>query len=167
MKIQWHCTLKNRNELTIPLMMLRLFVTNHIHIQEVRWPKKAMYWLNTQFDRKYSVCSAPSSSLPDCRCSYQLPVPLPFSRRVRHPEGWHSGWLRLWSCASISQATGLISGWLTVSGSGFQSGWKKWILNVRAQFSNTRFSVMKRWWLPFRPRSCEMYIVHSSGPKGS
>jgi len=57
MKIQWHCTLKNHNELTIPLMILELFVTNHIHIQEVRWPKKATHWINTQFNRKYSRCA--------------------------------------------------------------------------------------------------------------
>ena len=67
----------------------------------------------------------------------------------------------------IPQNTGLFSGWLIASDSGFQSGWKKWILNVRAQFLKTRFSVIKRWWLPFRPRSRERYIAHSSGPEGS
>lgn len=35
-------------------MMLKLFITNHVHIQEVRWPKKAMYGINTQLNRKYS-----------------------------------------------------------------------------------------------------------------
>ncbi|TNN88536.1 hypothetical protein EYF80_001319 [Liparis tanakae] len=38
-------------------------------------------------------------------------------------------------------------------GEGVQSGWWKWMSNVRAQLANTRFSVMKRWWLPRRPRS--------------
>lgn len=91
----------------------------------------------------------------------------PVAQEVQRPGVWYGGYLGFRSGALIPQNAGLFSGWFTASGSGFQSGWKKWILNVRAQFLKTRFSVIKRWWLPFRPRSWERYIVHSSGPKGS
>lgn len=91
----------------------------------------------------------------------------PVAQEVQRSGVWYGGYLGFRSGALIPQNAGLFSGWFIASDSGFQSGWKKWILNVRAQFLKTRFSVIKRWWLPFRPRSWERYIVHSSGPKGS
>lgn len=61
------------------LMILKLCFTNHIHIEEVRWPKEAIYWINTVPQKIPLIRSAPSSSLPDTCCSYQLQILLPLS----------------------------------------------------------------------------------------
>lgn len=148
-------------------MTLRLCFTNHEHTQEVRWPQKATDWV-IQFNRKFSWCVLLLHAnfwlllwLPAAD-----PVPLLLQAVLAHKvQGCSGRWL--WWGFAMAQASAFSAGWVPVSGSGFQSGWKKRMSNVRAQFSKTRFSVMKRWWLPLRPRSWEMYIVHSSGPKGS
>lgn len=94
-------------------------------------------------------------------------VPESSSGAIRGYLKTHSGEAEMQSSSHCYCLPGFceISLWFSLK-SCHHVGWVKVMLYFFAQRANTCFSVIKRWWFPFRLLSFWMYVTHSSDPLG-